>query len=58
MFFLCAEKRRLLETPKTAIEEAFKEYTQNRKDIAVLLINQHVCGNNFSYYLNFVIAKL
>lgn len=30
-------------TENDAIERAFEEYTTTRKDIAVLLINQHVC---------------
>ena len=30
-------------TAPDAIERAFDEYTTGRKDIAVLLINQHVC---------------
>ena len=32
-------------TTPEAIEASFDDYTQNRKDIAVLLINQHVSGN-------------
>lgn len=32
------------------IEKAFEEYTSTRKDIAILLINQHVCPiNSFTY---------
>lgn len=30
-------------TETSAIEKAFDSYTQERKDIAILLINQHVC---------------
>jgi len=30
-------------TEDSAIEEAFDRFTQERKDIAILLINQHVC---------------
>lgn len=30
------------ETQTGAIEAAFQEYTEDRKDIAILLINQHV----------------
>jgi len=30
------------ETPVSKIEETFVEFTQ-RKDIAIILINQHVC---------------
>ncbi|KAH8923507.1 vacuolar ATP synthase [Atractiella rhizophila] len=29
-------------TPTSAIENAFNEYTQERHDIAILLINQHI----------------
>lgn len=31
-------------TTPEAIEASFDDFTQNRKDIAVLLINQHVSG--------------
>ncbi|MCJ1244990.1 H(+)-transporting V1 sector ATPase subunit F [Trapelia coarctata] len=31
-------------TETSAIEEAFDEYTHKRKDIAILLINQHMFG--------------
>lgn len=30
-------------TETSAIERAFQNFTQERKDIGVLLINQHVC---------------
>lgn len=30
------------ETQTSVIEAAFQEYTEDRKDIAILLINQHV----------------
>lgn len=30
------------QTPKTTIEETFKHFTQDRRDIAVVLINQHI----------------
>ena len=33
------------ETQVSAIEAAFQEYTE-RKDIAILLINQHVCATS------------
>lgn len=31
-------------TENSEIERAFQNFTQERKDIAVLLINQHVCS--------------
>jgi V-type H+-transporting ATPase subunit F len=30
-------------TEQAAIEEAFDQFTRQRKDIAIVLINQHVC---------------
>jgi V-type H+-transporting ATPase subunit F len=30
-------------TENSAIEAAFERFTQERNDIAILLINQHVC---------------
>ena len=35
----------LIETKRTVIEDAFKEFTEVRKDIGMLLINQHVRGD-------------
>lgn len=35
-------------TETSEIERAFQSFTQERKDIAVVLINQHVCGIIFS----------
>lgn len=34
----------MAETQTSAIEAAFQEFTEDRKDIAILLINQHVCA--------------
>jgi V-type H+-transporting ATPase subunit F len=31
-------------TEQAAIEEAFDQFTRKRKDIAIVLINQHVCA--------------
>ena len=31
-------------TEQAAIEEAFDQFTRQRKDIAIVLINQHVCA--------------
>lgn len=31
-------------TEKAEIEEAFNSFTKERKDIGIVLINQHVCG--------------
>lgn len=41
---LCLSRLKLTgpETQTGAIEAAFQEYTEDRKDIAILLINQHV----------------
>jgi V-type H+-transporting ATPase subunit F len=30
-------------TEKSTIEEAFNKFTKERKDIGIILINQHVC---------------
>jgi V-type H+-transporting ATPase subunit F len=30
-------------TEDSAVENAFEQFTKERKDIAILLINQHVC---------------
>jgi vacuolar-type H+-ATPase subunit F/Vma7 len=38
-----------IKTETSAIEAAFDKFTQERKDIAILLINQHVCGNDSSF---------
>ncbi len=32
-------------TENSTIEQAFDNFTQKRKDIAILLINQHVCDS-------------
>lgn len=32
-------------TEQAAIEEAFDQFTRQRKDIAIVLINQHVSAN-------------
>lgn len=37
-----AHPANIAETQTGAIEAAFQEYTEDRKDIAILLINQHV----------------
>lgn len=36
------KKTRFLETQVSTVESAFQDFTE-RKDIAILLINQHVC---------------
>lgn len=33
-------------TEQAAIEEAFDQFTRQRKDIAIVLINQHVCASS------------
>jgi vacuolar-type H+-ATPase subunit F/Vma7 len=40
----------LLETPLAAIEETFEEFIK-RKDIAIILINQHVSTNEHQVYV-------
>ncbi len=42
-FLVCDNK-----TEHTTIEQAFDNFTQKRKDIAILLINQHVCSDTAS----------
>lgn len=38
-------------TETSTIEKAFQDFTQERKDIAIVLINQHVCFASFFLWL-------
>eukprot|EP01071_Lankesteria_metandrocarpae_P003007 Lankesteria_metandrocarpae@DN2701_c0_g1_i1.p1 len=44
-------------TRKTEIEDAFKSYTQERKDIGVLIINQHI-ADSMRYLVDLHEAKI
>ena len=45
-------------TETSIIEQAFDRYTHDRKDIAILLVNQHVCYLCMLYVLELTMVDL